>query len=499
MNANASATIEVRSPATGNVLGHVPHLDASAVQAAVERGRKAQPAWNALGLPGRKRALRRLAGKLARDEALVALIASESGQPPHEAECIEVLYTCELIRHLTGAAARRALREELRSPFFFANKRSRLVRHARGVVGVIGPWNWPLLNNFADTVAPLIAGNAVVLKPSPVTPLTSLHVKHLWDSLGLPPDVFQVVTGQVDTGEALVQSADMIFFTGSIAAGRKIAAAAGERLIPAVVELGGKSAAIVAADANLEDAATSIVWSAFMHTGQACIRTERVLVEAAVAPQLIELLTKKVAALRMGPPDSDPDVGAIIFEPQIERFEQQITQAVAAGAKVAVGGARRPGGGLFFEPTLLVDVNASMDVAKQETFGPVLPVITVRDTEEALAIANALPFGLSGAVFASSTSAGRAIARRLQTGSVCVNDSAVHYFCVESPLGGIKQSGLGARHGHESVAQFTWTETIIEDRPLFGPVTRLLMKNLRFPYQPRVRKALRAVMRFVHR
>ena len=490
--------IEVRSPATDLVLGHVPHQDEAQVKAAVDRARKAQPAWQALGLTGRKLALRQLSAKLVRDEALLKLISDESGQPPHEAECMEVLYTCELIRHLTGSAARKALREQRRSPFFFANKRSRLVRQPRGVVGVIGPWNWPLLNNFADTVAPLIAGNTVVLKPSPITPLTSLYIKKLWDELGLPPDVFQVVTGQADTGEALVQAADMIFFTGSVAAGRKIAAAAGERLIPVVVELGGKSAAIVTKEANLTDAANAIVWSAFMHSGQACIRTERVLVEEAVAPQLIELLAKKTSSIRLGPPESNPDMGAIIFEPQIARFEQQISQAVAAGAKVAAGGYRRPGIGRFFEPTLLVNVTAEMDVAKQETFGPVLPVIAVKNIEEAITLANALPVGLSGAVFAGSTSAGRAIARRMQTGNVCVNDTAVHYFCVESPLGGMKQSGLGTRHGHEAIAQFTWTETIIEDRPFFAPITRLLMKQLRFPYQPRIRKLLHVIMRLLY-
>ena len=491
-------SIEVRSPATDALLGHVPHCDKAHVLEAVAQARRAQPAWYALGLAGRRRALRALSARLVRDEALVKLITDESGQPAHEAECMEVLYTCELIRHLTGSAAKVAMREELRSPFFFPNKRSRLVRHPRGVVGVIGPWNWPLLNNFADAVAPLVAGNSVVLKPSPLTPLTSLHIKRIWDDLGLPADAFLVVTGQADTGEALVQSADMIFFTGSLAAGRKIAAAAGERLIPAVLELGGKGAAIVTAGANLEDASASIVWSAFMHSGQACIRTERVFVEATVAPRLIDLMTKKVASLTVGPPAAEPDIGAIIFDPQIARFEQQIAQAVASGARVATGGERRPGQGRFFSPTLLTEVTADMDVATQETFGPVLPVICVTDIDEAVRLANALPYGLTGVVFAESTSVGRAIARRLETGTVCINDSAVHYFCVESPMRGTKQSGLGARHGHEAIAQFTWTETIVEDRPGLGLLTRMLMKQLRFPYRPRVRKALRAVMRLLY-
>lgn len=495
----APASIEVTSPATGAVLGQVPNQNADEVAQAVARGRQAQPAWVAMGVQARGRALRQLARTLAHDDRLVQIIAEESGQPEHEAECMEVLYTCELIRHLTGRAGRKALSEERRSPFFFANKRTRILRHARGVVGVIGPWNWPVLNNFADTVAPLVAGNAVILKPSPLTPLSSLHIKRLWDGLGLPPDVFQVVTGEAATGEALVNAVDMIFFTGSVEAGRKVAAAAGARLIPAVVELGGKSAAIVLAGANLDEAAAAIVWSAFMHSGQACIRTERVLVEREVAQDFTQRLAKQIQQLRVGGPkagaDVDVDVGAIIFKPQIQRFEQQIAQAVSEGARVVVGGQAQPGPGQFFAPTLLADVTPAMHVASQETFGPVLPVIEVQDAEEALRVANSLPLGLSGAVFAKTTAQARAVARRLETGNVCLNDTAVHYFCVESPLGGIKHSGLGFRHGYEAIRQFCWTETIVEDRPLLGPVSRALMKQLRFPYQPRVRRVLRFVMR----
>lgn len=494
----ASRRLEIRNPATGGSLGHVSVASASDVASAVQRARRAQPGWAALGLAGRRAALRSLSARLARDTALVDTLTAESGQPAHEAEAIEVLYTCELIRHLTGRAGARALGDECRSPFFFANKRARILQHPRGVVGVIGPWNWPLLNNFADTVAPLVAGNAVVLKPSPLTPLSSLHVKTLWDELGLPADVFQVVTGDSQTGEALVEAVDMIFFTGSVEAGRKVAAAAGARLIPAVVELGGKSAAIVLEGANLKDAARAIVWSAFMHSGQACIRTERVLVEATAASALTAHLAREIAQLRVGPPDTEPDVGATIFAPLRERWQAQIDQAVAAGARVLVGNEQRPGPGCFFSPTLLVGVTPEMTVAKEETFGPVLPVIAVDNADEALRVANALPFGLSGAVFARSTAEARRVARQLETGNVCLNDTAVHYFCVESPLGGIKQSGLGVRHGHEAIRQFCWTETVIEDRPLFGPLTRALMGQLRYPYRPRVRRALRFLMRKVY-
>src|SRR5262249_4124466 len=267
------------NPATGEILGEVPVQGVTEVTAAVARARAAQPAWGALPFAERARALRRLARALRDDPSFLETLAAESGKPLYDAELMELFYLLELVRYYTGRAGRRALRDDLRHPLIFATKRARVVRHPRGVVGVIGPWNWPLLNNFADCVAPLVAGNAVVLKPSELTPLTSLRVAALWKELALPEGVFQVITGGPDAGQALWDRVDMIFFTGSHAAGKKVAAAAAARLIPAVLELGGKSPMIVLADADLPRAAHAAVWSGFAHSGQVCIRTERVLVE----------------------------------------------------------------------------------------------------------------------------------------------------------------------------------------------------------------------------
>jgi acyl-CoA reductase-like NAD-dependent aldehyde dehydrogenase len=502
--------LAIRNPGTGAVIAEIPLATPAELEQSVARARAAQPGWGALPFAERARALRRLTHRMLNDEALMETLVAESGKPRFEAEGIELLYTCELTRYYTGRAGRRALRDDLRHPFVFPNKRARVIFHARGVVGVIGPWNWPLLNNFADCVAPLLCGNAVVLKPSDRTPLTSLRVEALWRELGLPADVFQVVVGKGDLGQALCAQVDMIFFTGSQKVGRGIAREAGERLVPVVLELGGKSPMLVLADADLPRAAHAAVWSGFAHSGQVCIRTERVLVEEPVADRFIELCAAEIGKLRQGPAAPGPragadtakevDVGAITFPPQIERALAHIQDAVAKGARVVTGGARRAdlGSGDFFAPTLLADATADMAVMREETFGPVLPVMRVADAEAGLRAANDSPLGLSGSVWSRDVARARGLARRLVAGSVCVNDVLVNYLCVEAPLGGVKGSGLGTRHGPEGLRQFCRVETVVEDHPLFGFLSPLIARRLTFPYRSRMLRLLRWLMRRVY-
>jgi len=495
-------TLRVTNPATGQLIQELPAADTAAVDAAIARAREAQPAWGALPFSERKRILRRVARALRDDATFLDILCAESGKPRYEAENIELFYTLELTRYYTGRAGRRALADDLRHPFVFLNKRARVVHHPRGVVAVIGPWNWPLLNNYADCIGPLAAGNAVVLKPSEHTPMTSLRTAALARDAGLPEGVFQVVAGRGDAGAALTASADMIFFTGSAATGQRVAQTAAARLIPFVLELGGKSPMIVLADADLPRAAHAAVWSGFAHSGQVCIRTERVIVESSVADRFVELAAAEVARLRQGPPApgrpdaTDVDVGAITFAPQIERAEQQIADAVARGARVVTGGARRTDlPGQFFAPTLLADVTPDMAVMREETFGPVLPVMRVADAEAALRAANDTPMGLSGSVWSGDAERALALARRLQAGSVCVNDALMNYFCVEAPLGGVKGSGVGFRHGPEALRQFCRVETIVEDHPLLGWLSPLLARELTFPYNRRTQRLLRWFMR----
>jgi acyl-CoA reductase-like NAD-dependent aldehyde dehydrogenase len=296
----------------------------------------------------------------------------------------------------------------------------------------------------------------------------------------------------------------MVFFTGSQKVGRQIARDAGERLIPAVLELGGKSPMLVLADADLPRAAHAAVWSGFAHSGQVCIRTERVFVEEPVAARFVELCAAEVAKLRQGPAppphgdrsDVDFDIGAMTFAPQVDNARAQIADAVAKGARVVVGGSSRTDlPGRFFAPTLIADATAEMAVMREETFGPVLPIMRVPDAETALRLANDSPMGLSGSVWSRDVARAQAIARRLESGSVCVNDVLVNYFCVEAPLGGVKASGMGFRHGPEGLRQFCRIETVVEDRAVLGLLSPFIDRQLAFPYRSRVLRIVRWFMR----
>jgi acyl-CoA reductase-like NAD-dependent aldehyde dehydrogenase len=499
----AASPIRVVSPATGELVAETPDEGREGVAAAVEAARAAGPAWAARPLSERIDALKSWRDAVLDEISAVAgTLVFESGKPRHEAEVFEILYLCELIR-FACRVSRRALAEETRNPHLFLTKKTLLTRRPLGVVGVIGPWNFPILNNAADAVGPLLMGNTVVLKPSEVTPLTSLKLQELWLKAGNPPDVFRVVTGRGEAGAALVDLADGIMFTGSVATGRKVASRAGDRLIPCVAELGGKSPFVVLSGADLPRAAEAAAWSSFVHSGQACIRTERIYVEEAVAEEFERLLVDRVRALRPATPGADPsvphDLGAVTFAGQLAVVERQIADATAKGARVAVGGTRRADPpGQFFPPTVLLGANHDMEVMREETFGPLVPVMRVKDAEEALRLANDTHLGLNATVFGPRKKAA-AFARRLESGQAIVNDALVNYFVVESPLGGWKSSGLGVRHGVESLRQWTRTEAITVGRPLLAPVERYLAKKLAFPYDARFRALIGRAARLLYR
>lgn len=493
--------MRIVAPQTGELLAEVAETTPAELDAAFARARAAQPAWAALPFHARAAAMRRFARVLRDDAQLLTTLTAESGKPRHEAELFELLYTLDLTRFYTSRKGRRALADRTQRPFLFPNKRTRVIHHARGVVAVIGPWNWPLLNNFADAIAPLVAGNAVLLKPSEWTPLTSLRIQQLWRDAGMPADLFQVVPGGGAIGKALVERADQIFFTGSDRTGRQVAKAAAERLIPAILELGGKSAMLVLADADIARAAHAAVWSAFAHSGQICIRTERVFVEAPVADAFLAACVAETAKLRHGPSaaSADFDVGAMTFPPQLDHLDAQIADARGKGARVLCGGERlrdRPGN--WFAPTLLTDVTPNMRVMHEETFGPVLPVMVVQSAEEALRLTNASPLGLSGSIWSRDRARANALARRIESGSVCVNDVLFNYLCVEAPLGGVKQSGLGRRHGIDALRQFCRVETVMEDAPVLGWLSGWLARRIGFPYDRRVLGIARRAMRWLY-
>lgn len=494
--------LRVVSPATGELLAELPAAGRAEVESAVAASRRAQPAWASLPLRERAAALKRWRRAVVDDPELVKVLVRESGKPRMEAEGMELVYFCELCRFVCAAAAR-ALRTESRGTLFLAPRRTVVHRVPVGVVGVVGPWNFPILNNAADALAPLVAGNAVVLKPSEVTPLTSLRMEELWRKAGNPPDVFRVVAGRGDAGAALVDLADGVMFTGAVATGRKVAARCGERLVPCVTELGGKSPLLVLAGADLPRAARSAAWSSFFHSGQACIRTERILVEEAVAEEFERLLLAEVKALRQAPPDpqggSEHDLGAVTFPRQLEIVERQVEDAVAKGARVAAGGKRRTDlAGNFFEPTVLVGATAEMEAVREETFGPLVPVVRVKDAEEALRLANDSHLGLNATVWGPERAA-RALARRIESGNVVVNGAILHYTMVSAPLGGVKASGVGVRHGVEGIREWTRVRAVNVGRPLLGPIDRLVQAKFSFPYESKTLGLLRTALRLLFR
>ena len=316
---------------------------------------------------------------------------------------------------------------------------------ALGVVGVIGPWNYPLVNSVGDAIPALAAGNAVVVKPSEVTPLTSLLFERGLHESGLPEGVFQVAVGTGETGAALIDEVDMVMFTGSTRTGRKVMERAAQTLTPVSLELGGKDPMIVLADADLERAANAAVYYSMQNGGQTCISIERVYVEAPVYDEFVAKVTEKTKALRQGPPNGagSVDVGAMTFPPQVEIVAKHVQQARDAGARVTTGGHAREGAGRFYEPTVIADVDHSMTAMTEETFGPTLPVMKVADAEEAIRQANDSPYGLGAAVFTKDLAKGERVARRIDAGAVCVNDAALNYLALELPMGGWKDSGHG--------------------------------------------------------
>jgi acyl-CoA reductase-like NAD-dependent aldehyde dehydrogenase len=311
---------------------------------------------------------------------------------------------------------------------------------------------------------------------------------------GLPEDVFQVATGDGSTGAALIEQVDCVMFTGSTRTGRAVMKAAADRLIPCYLELGGKDPMIVCADANLERAANAAAYYSMNNGGQVCISVERVYVEEPVYDEFVSKVTENVRRLRQGQPGraGSVDVGAVTFGPQIEIVDSHVRDAVEKGARVLVGGHRREGDGRFYEPTVLVDVDHSMKIMREETFGPTLPIMRVADAEEALRLANDTEYGLQASVWTRDVERGEALARRVQAGAVCVNDAQVNYSALNLPMGGWKTSGLGTRHGSAGIRKYTKTQSLL--------ITKLAPKRdlHMFPYSRRRTRLLQRMLRLLY-
>jgi acyl-CoA reductase-like NAD-dependent aldehyde dehydrogenase len=441
---------EVRSPADGSVVAALPEQDVAEVRAAVGRLRGNQPAWEALGSAGRGEWVGRLRDWLFdNDERVAELLQRETGKPWQEA-IFEVPAAIDLLEYYRKRAETFLADSHPRPHnLLTASKKLTVAYRPYSVVGVICPWNNPVLLALADALPALLAGAAVAIKPSELTPLATREIVRGWREDVGAPGVLECLTGAGATGSALVDEADFIQFTGSTRTGRKIAQRAAERLIPYSLELGGKDAMIVLRDAELERAANAAVWGGMFNSGQTCTSVERVFVEEPVYDEFVELVAGRVRGLRQHA-DSErfaADVGALSSEAQLAIVEGHVSEALASGARALVGGKRADAPGAFFEPTVLVDVDQSMRCMREETFGPTLPVIKVQDVEEAVRLANDSSYGLSASVWTRDRARGEQIARRLEVGAVNVNDMFVNVFSLRIPQGGWKESGVGARLG----------------------------------------------------
>jgi acyl-CoA reductase-like NAD-dependent aldehyde dehydrogenase len=487
--------LTVRDPARDTVIEELPIDDEGSVAAAVARARAAQPGWAATPPRDRARLVKRARRELVRDRsAIFERLERETGKARFDVVG-ELMGACMDLGYLARRAPRwlRSRRVTTR-PLF--GKRGLVVYKPHGVVGIISPWNAPLNLALGDLVPALLAGNAVVVKPSELAPLAVSRAVAALNRV-LPPGVLQVVIGAGPTGAALVDHVDMVCVTGSPETGRRVMERASRRLTPVLLELGGKDPMIVLRDADLERAARAAAWGGCMMTGQVCMSVERVYVEAPVAAAFTERLVEQVRALRVGPTgaDADVDLGPFTSPRQMEIVERHVADARAKGARVLTGGGRHGDGpGQFYQPTVLADVDHSMLIMQEETFGPVIPVMAVSDAEEAIRLANQSQYGLNASVWTRDVERGTALAQRIESGSACVNECLVSAGVPELPFGGVKQSGVGTRHGGaEGLRQFCVRQAVLIER------RRRRTEPAWFPYSVKRARQLERLMGLLFR
>jgi acyl-CoA reductase-like NAD-dependent aldehyde dehydrogenase len=489
--------IPVENPATGQTVATVPDMSAEQVAEMAARARAAQPEWEAYGFDGRARVMLR-AQKWVMDNSqrIVDTIVSETGKTYEDAELAEIGYAGNAFGFWAKYGPKYLADEHIKSSQILV-KGKKLINRYRplGLIGVIGPWNYPLTNSFGDCIPALMAGNSVILKPSEITPLTSMLLAEGMRECGLPENVLQIATGRGETGAALIEQVDMIMFTGSTRTGRKVAEAAARRLIPASLELGGKDPMLVLSDADLERAANFATYYSMQNAGQTCISIERAYVEEPVYDEFVAKVSEKVRELRVGKPEGpgSVEVGAITFPPQMDTIKDHVADAVQKGARVVTGGNQAPGAGRFFEPTVLVDVDHTMKCMTEETFGPTLPIMKVRDADEAVRLANDSPYGLGASVFSKDAERGEAIARRIEAGAANVNDAMINYTVLELPMGGAKASGLGSRHGPGGIRKYSSQQAIVV-------TAKMAMKKevFMYPYKSRTSMLLTRFFKFMY-
>ncbi|HTJ44517.1 MAG TPA: aldehyde dehydrogenase family protein [Kofleriaceae bacterium] len=469
-------------------IGEIAVTPAVEVKAAVARARMAQAAWGALKFADRARVMEKARTILMREqERFIEVIRRETGRSHFETLMMEIFPALDSLTYY-AKHAEKFLTDKRPGMHLLRTKKLLVTYKPLGVVGIITPWNGPFILALNPTVQALMAGNAVIVKPSEVTPFSGELVGELFREAGLPENVFQCVLGDGETGAALVGAGvDKISFTGSVATGRKVGEACGRALVPCTLELGGKDAMIVCDDADLERAAGGAVFGGFFNAGQFCCGTERVYVHDAIFDAFVARVVEKTRALRQGT-EGEYDVGRMIWPRQLDVIERHMADAIAKGARVLCGGKRNGG---FYEPTVLVDVTHEMSIMTEETFGPILPIVRVASDDVAIEMANDSIYGLSGTVWSKDEARAIAIARRLETGSVCINESSITYGACEAPFGGRKQSGVGQVNGEVGLRGYCHAMPIVIDR--FGTKE----EHVWYPYTADKERTLQKIIRWV--
>lgn len=440
------------NPVTFEAISRVPITTPQEVAAAVERAKEASKEWSALPFRERGEMILKVRSHVwSHSDEIADLISQEMGKPKVEALSSDIIPTLDIMTYF-AKSTERLLRErslDLQKWRLF-RRTSSLAFKPLGVVGIIAPWNFPWSIPFGEVIMALMAGNAVLLKPSEHTPLIALKMLEVTQAAGIPEGVFQVLTGDGRTGEALVRSkVQKIFFTGSVKTGKRIMAIAAENLTPVMLELGGKDPVIVCDDVDVDRAAQGVVWGAFVNCGQVCASVERCYVSEKIADPFISRVVELTEQLRVGPdPNGEMDVSTLVSEDQLKIVMSQVEDAKRRGAKILTGGDRLEGRkGYFFAPTVLTGVDHTFEVMREETFGPLLPIVSVKDDEEAIRLANDSRYGLNAYVWTTDLKRGERIAKRLEAGSVAINEVAMTHAIPQTPWGGIKESGIGRTHG----------------------------------------------------
>ena len=454
--------MELRSPVTGDVIGELPTSTPADVEVGAQLAHRAQAEWAARPIDERARLLLDFHDHLLdRRDYFIDLLQSVGKTRLSAAE--EVLHVALTARYY-GRTARRYLRSERGEGILPLLTRVDRNYVPKGLVGVIGPWNYPLTMAISDGLAALVAGNAIMLKPDQQTPLVALAGVELLRATGLPADVWQVVHGRGNVvGREVIDVSDYVCFTGSTATGRAVAAQCAGRLIGCSLELGGKNPLVILDDADVEAVAEGAVRASFSNAGQLCVSTERIYVAAPLFEPFTRAFVARTQAMRLGnAPDFEHDMGSLINHDQLTRVSAHVEDARAKGATVLTGGRRREDiGELFYEPTILTGVTSEMECCANETFGPVVSVYPVADDDEAIARANDSDYGLNASVWTSDHDRGRRVASKIKCGTVNVNEGfAATFGSIDAPMGGMKNSGLGRRQGQDGIRRFVEVQSV---------------------------------------